>query len=171
MALKSIIRSSILLLLLTLSANLFAQTENWSEDALLHDGRIIKVNREVSYTTSFSRDSFLKSWPDKFSFEFEHPDTKKNIKWWGEQYFEPVLLDIVDGVPYLVVYGQPDKKTEKIYGCPELPYIFLKYEKGFFGKWVVVPVEQFPVILQDANLSPGFSHYTKVRRSLREITF
>lgn len=64
-----------------------------------------------------------------------------------------MLLDIVDGVPYLVVYGQPDKNTEKIYGCPDLPYVFLKYEKGFFGKWILIPVEQFPSDLRDANLS------------------
>ena len=117
------------------------RTESWDEEALLHDGRLIKVSREVDYTLQIlSGDSgspgFMKSWPDKFWLKFKNPDTQETVKWQGEQYFNPVLLDIIDGVPYLVVSGRPDKKTEKIYGCPELPFIYLKYEKGFFGKWV-----------------------------------
>lgn len=159
MAIKSVVRSVMLLLLLTLSATASARTESWSEDALLHDGRIIKVSREVDYTLQFGRDTFLKSWPDKFQLKFKHPDTQETIEWQGEQYFEPVLLDIVDGVPYLVVHGRPGKSTEKIYGCPELPYIFLKYKKGFFGKWTPITVEQFPVVLQDANLSPRYPDF------------
>jgi hypothetical protein len=140
------------------------RTESWKEDALLHDGRIIKVNREVGYTFQFvSGDEasmkLFASWPDKFWLKFEHPDTHETIKWQGEQYFYPVLLDIVDGVPYLVVMGRPDKENESIYGCPELPYIYLKYEKGLFGKWTPIPVEQAPSILQDANLSPEYPDF------------
>jgi len=137
------------------------RTEGWKEDALLHDGRIIKVNREVDYTFQLfygdgGSPGMFGWWPDKFWLGFKHPDTQKTIKWQGEQYFSPVLLDIVDGVPYLVVHGRPDKNTEKIYGCPELPYIFLKYEEGFVGKWIPIPIEKAPSDLQDANLSPSY---------------
>lgn len=104
---------------------------------MLHDGRKIKLEREVGYTFQFiSGDEasmvLFGSWPDKFWLKFKHPDTQETVKWQGEQYFNPVLLDVVDGVPYLVVMGSPSKDNENIYGCPELPYIYLKYEPGFF---------------------------------------
>lgn len=157
----------VLYLAISLPALAFStRTESWKEDALLHDGRTITVERKVDWTTHIVlTDPFFglptiphlsKNWPDKFWIKFENPDTHKAIKWQGEQYFSPVLLDIVDGVPYLVVHGRTDKNTEKIYGCPELPYIFLKYEDGFVGKWIPIPVEQAPSVLQDANLSPSY---------------
>lgn len=167
MRLTWIFRCAVLLVLITLSATasgISVRTESWKEDALLHDGRIVKVNREVGYTFQLfygdgGSPGMFGWWPDKFGLKFEHPDTHKTVKWQGEQYFDPVLLDIVDGVPYLVVHGRPDKSMEKIYGCPELPYIFLKYEKGFIGKWTPIPVEQAPSALQDANLSPDYPDF------------
>lgn len=174
-------RIVVLLLLCTACSSAWSfstRTESWSEDVALHDGRVIKVAREVDYTFQFvSGDEasmkLFASWPDKFWLKFRHPDTQETIKWQGEQYFDPVLLDIVDGVPYLVVHGRPDKSTEKIYGCPELPYIFLKYEKGFLGKWTPIPAEQAPSILQDANLSPSYpdfpQHMDQHDETMRQI--
>lgn len=166
---KPVLPFAALVLYLAISFPVFAfstRTESWSEDALLHDGRIIKVSREVEWTFQFlGGDSgspvFMKSWPDKFWLKFTHPDTHKTIKWQGEQYFEPILLDIVDNIPYLVVMGSPNKSTEKIYGCPELPYIYLRYEEGFWGKWVPIPVEQAPSVLQEANLSPEYPDFPR----------
>jgi hypothetical protein len=163
-------RCAAFLILLTssITASAFStRTEEWKEDALLHDGRIIKVDREVSWTFQLfygdgGSPGMFGSWPDKFRLKFIHPDTQETIKWQGEQYFNPVLLDIVDGVPFLVVRGRPNKDTEKIYGCPELPYIYLRYEKnGLWGKWVPVPVEQAPNVLQDANLSPDYPDFPR----------
>jgi hypothetical protein len=104
------------------------RTERWSEDVVLHDGTLIKVDREVGYTFQFvSGDEasmkFFASWPDRFWLKFKNPVTKETIKWQGEQYFNPVLLDVLDGIPYLVVMGRPTKDNESTYGCPELPFI------------------------------------------------
>lgn len=142
-----------------------SRTETQIEDVALHDGRHIKVERTVQWTTQFKiLDSFFglpimprfeKSGPDTFSLKFKHPDTQETITWQGEQYYIPVLLDIVRGVPYLVVNGVISKKTEAIYGCPELPYFYLKYESGFFGKWVAIPVEEASDVLRVANLPKG----------------
>lgn len=156
-----VFRGSIFLFLLTLSTTASAfctRTSAWTADVLLHDGRVIKINREVCFTFQLfygdgGSPGMFGSWPDKHWLKFEHPDTHETIKWQGEQYFYPFMLDFVDGVPYLVVNGRTDKDTEKIYGCPELPYIVLKYEKGFFGKWTPISIEQFPDVLKDANLS------------------
>jgi len=126
----------------------------------LIDGRDIMVSRKVCWTFQFlGGDSgspvFMKSWPDQYRIKFRHPDTQEKIEWEGKQYFNPLLLAFVKGVPYLVVGGRPDKDESSIYGCPELPFIFLKYEKtGFWGKWIPIPVEQAPAELKYVNL-PG----------------
>ncbi len=159
-----------LLLLLTICSpamGFSVRTEHWNEDVVLHDGRTIKVERNVEWTFRIASGdagsgfALFKNWPDRYWLKFTHPITQKAIEWQGEQFFDPVLLGLVDDVPYLVILGQPDKKTEKIYGCPELPYIFLKYEKGVWGKWVPIPVDQAPDSLRDANLSPNFNHRIK----------
>jgi hypothetical protein len=150
-----------LFFLLTISSSAFGfstRTERWSEDVLMHDSRVIKLEREVGYTFQFISDGggyprFFDSWPDKYWLKFKNPDTQEIIKWQGEQYYDPIMLDIVDKTAYLVVLGQPNKDTAKIYGCPDMPYIFLKYENS---KWKPIPVEQFPVSLHNANLSPDF---------------
>lgn len=131
------------------------------KDIALHDGRYIKVDRSIQETTEFKiRDPFygLPFFPrfeksgDITSLKFRNPDTQETITWKSEQYYTPVLLDIVNSVPYLVVNGSITKKTEAIYGCPELPYFYLKYESGFFGKWIPVPVEKAPDVLRRSNL-------------------
>ncbi len=161
----SVIRSAICVGLLVFSATAsgFAvRTEGWKEDALLHDGRTIKVEREVGYTFQlFYSDGMFGSWPDKFRLKFEHPDTHATIKWQGEQYFNPVLLDIVDGVPYLIIHGRPTTDTQEAYGCPELPYIFLEYQEGRGAKWAAIPAEQAPAELQVANLSPEYPDFPR----------
>jgi len=137
------------------------------EDVALYDGIHIKVERTVYRPTKFKiRDPFfgLPIMPrtemggPKFSLKFKHPDTHETIIWQGEEYYTPVLLDIVNSVPYLVINGFTSKETEAIYGCPELPYFYLKYESGFFGKWVPVPAEKAPDVLRVSNLSEDRSN-------------
>lgn len=137
------------------------KTEGWSEDAVLQDGRMIKVEREVSYTYQLvAGDSGSMvtnaSWPDKFWIKFKSPETQETITWQGKQNYRPVLLDIVDGAAWLVVFGRVEKGLETEYGCPELPYIYLKYESGFVGGWRPIPVESAPKVLRKANLSPHY---------------
>lgn len=129
-------------------------------DVPLHDGRHIEVERTVQSKTELRifhpiigiLPRFESTGPNTFHLKFKHPDTQETISWQGELHYTPVLLDIVSGVPYLVVYGFTSKATEAVYGCPELPYFYLKYESGFFGKWMAVSVEKAPAVLRVANL-------------------
>lgn len=126
-----------------------AQSIAWTEDAQLHDRRVATVHIEGSATTLPYYLSYQKSSITQFKLAFRHPDTQQTIVWQGARYFSPVLLDVVDGVPYLVVYGRPTQDTRAAYGCPELPYIFLRH--GADG-WQPVAAQQAPATLSSANL-------------------
>jgi len=132
------------------------------EDVLLHDGRHVKVERTAKMVTEFKiRDPFFglpfmprtETGGTAYSLSFQHPDTHETIEWKGNPYYVPVLLDVVNRVPYLVIAGFTSKETESIYGCPELPYFYLKYESGVFGKWLPVSLEKAPDVLRTSNLS------------------
>jgi hypothetical protein len=110
-----------------------------------HASNSIEVRSLWPFTFYLQKSNF-----DQQRIEFRHPDTQEHIVWQGERYFLPVLIDIVERTPYVVVYGRPDKKTEEIYGCPELPYIYLQYTDN---SWRPVPVERAPRELLNANLS------------------
>ena len=138
------------------SVNVFATTINWQEDAVLHDGRVIAVSLQVSdriYNASISILApfyFKRTNLNIYRLEFRHPDTGQRIVWEGLPNFKPLLVDFVDSKPYLVVFGRPDKDTASIYGCPELPYIYLRYD-GF--DWKHVSVDQAPAELLNSNIS------------------
>lgn len=158
-----IVALSLLCTICSTAMGFTSRTESQVEVVALRDGRHIKVERTVQWTTQFKildpffglpiRPRFEKSDPDTFSLKFKHPDTQEMVTWQGEQHYTPVLLNIVSGVPYLVVNGVISKETEAIYGCPELPYFYLKYESGFFGKWMPVPAGKAPDVLRISNLS------------------
>jgi len=174
-----ILRIASLLLLCTVctaAMGFTSRTENQIEDVALHDGRHIKVERTVQWKTEFRffhpitgiLPRFESSGPS-YHLKFKHLDTQETITWQGELHYTPVLLDIVSGVPYLVVNGFTSKKTEAIYGCPELPYFYLKYKSGFFGKWVAIPVEEAPEVLRVANLpNPNGLFQKEIPRTYEE---
>ena len=142
----------------------------WSEDVSLQDGRRIKVEREVTYTYDHSigdAGSGFAVFKNKLSnhrLKFEHPDTGIVIAWQGDPSFTPVLLDLVEGVPYLVLSARPTKETERVYGCTELPFIYLQYDTKTQGQWLPVSEDQAPRVLKRANLS--FAEETKLKDHL-----
>jgi len=150
------------LLQLAMAAQAFAyERVNWKDESMIHDGRLLNVERQASNSLNFELYWFLppifRFQPSNFDehrIEFRHPDTNERVIWSGERHFIPVRIDIIDGTPYLVIYGRPDKKTEKIYGCPELPYIYLKYQKNLLlSEWITISVEEAPKQLLTGNLS------------------
>ncbi|BBP02218.1 hypothetical protein [Sulfuriferula nivalis] len=154
-----ILMSGLLLALSTTAFGFSTHTDEWTEEALLHDGKVIKINREVYWTFHFlsggdASPQLMESYPDKYWFKFINPYTKETIKWHGDEDYVPVLLDIMDGVPYLAVHGPQDQKTRAKYLCPEVPYFFYKYDSKGFGSWTQIAPKEFPSILKKANLSP-----------------
>lgn len=130
-----------------------AAAERWIDEALLHDGRAIEVERSVSF--NFGRGELsdaLRKWPNQYSLTAKNPDTGKTIRWSGEQDFNPILLDFWGGTAHLVIVATDVFSDLKQYGCPEIPYVFLRYEeKG--RRWLQVAAKEFPPKLLRANLS------------------
>lgn len=136
---------------LSLPAQALAQeTLDWTEDALLHDGRKLQVRMQGNSAPPSFYLTNQKSRLSQFRLVFEHPDTHQTIVWQGARYFDPLLIDFVDGVPYLVVYGRPTRDTVAQYGCPELPYVYLRHGAG---GWQSIPADTAPPALALANLS------------------
>ena len=133
-----------------------ARTEEWVDEALLHDGRTVEVQRKVAFHFAGGELSqALTRWPDEYSLKAKHPDTGESIKWSGERHVNPIMLDFVDGIPYLVVMSARVFSNVKLYGCPEIPYVFLRYEKQM-SEWIPVPRNLAPKVLRVANLSADY---------------
>jgi hypothetical protein len=149
--------------------------KRWSEDVVLQDGRRIKVEREVSYTFNHSIGdagsgfSVFKNKLSSHRLQFKNPDTGRIINWQGDPLFTPVLLDLIDGVPYLVLSARPTKETERIYGCTELPFIYLQYDIKSQTQWRPVPEDQAPRVLKSANLSLAEENKMKDHLSVEEV--
>lgn len=157
-----------------------AQTEAalprlWSEDVSLQDGRRIKVEREVSYTYKHSIGdagsgfAVFKNKLRNHRLKFKHPDTGTVIEWQGDSSFTPVLLDLIDAVPYLVLSARPTKETERVYGCTELPFIYLQYDTKAQGKWRPVSEDHAPRVLKRVNLSFAEDATLKDHLSVNEV--
>lgn len=132
---------------------LLAKTAEWIDEARLHDGRIIEVKRTVIYNFGSGELTYaLQRWPNQFSLEAINPDTRKKIEWLGEKYVNPIMLDFVDGIPYLVIVSDRVFSNIQKYGCPEIPYVFLKYDEKT-SKWTSVSNKAIPNMLHQANLS------------------
>ncbi len=134
-------------------------TESWVDEALLHDGRTVEVRRSVDFNFGQGElRSVLQRSPNQYSLTARNPDTGKTVSWSGERNFDPILLDFWEGIPYLVVVASSVFSNLKEYGCPEIPYVFLRYEVSE-GRWISIPPSQFPQRLLLANLSLYYDGY------------
>lgn len=146
--------------------------ERWIDEASLADGRTVEVDRSVSFNFGGGELSqAFKRWPNQFALKAINPDSGKVVRWSGEQNFNPVLLDFWDKIPYLVVVATSIASNLKQYGCPEIPYIFFRYDEGR-GHWTQIAPKDFPSRLLRANLSFSYDGtYMKngARQSKEEI--
>ena len=132
-------------------------TESWVDMAQSHSGQEIEVHRVVEYHFGGGElSNALQRWPNKFSLKFTNPANGKRVSWEGERYVHPVLLDVVNGTPWLVINSSLFNSELKGYGCPEIPYVFLSYKEG---RWISVAPSDAPSELRDANISYAYEPY------------
>ncbi|MFH1026372.1 MAG: hypothetical protein V1791_00065 [Pseudomonadota bacterium] len=126
---------------------------SWKEEVLLHDGQKMIVKRsverggrhEIGQKAPYKAQSLVfvvsgtnqeVTWEDKFSEDL------------GMANFLPMLLDVRDGVAYLVVSPMGCLSYNK-WGRPNPPYVIFKYD----GKaWQRIPLEELPTEIKTPNL-------------------
>lgn len=136
-------------------AGLLSAKKIWKEEVVLHDGKVLVVER-----TSTLGDYIVpgSSEPPTIaqSLVFYLPGKNKRASWASEfrsEGPEPnglgvLLLDIVGGIPYLATSPAGCISYNK-WSRPNPPYILFKYNQE---KWERIPLESFPPELVQANL-------------------
>lgn len=130
-------------------------SKGWKEEVQLHDGRVLVVERHFNlggYPTLDARERK----PLDETITFTLSGTNKTISWkteFDDRVPEPnslgaLLLDIVDGVPYLATSPAGCISYNK-WGRPNPPYILFKYSNE---EWRQIAMKEFPVVLVEANL-------------------
>jgi hypothetical protein len=116
-------------------------TIEWKEEVLLHDGRMIVVERKAKAESS----GFPNANRGR-DLEFELHYEPMNVHWKGTE--QQSTFEIVDGVAYLVVSGGDEREICKGKPPDHIPQKFLKHQDG---QWVEIDQVQFP--MDEANFT------------------
>jgi len=126
---------------------------SWKEEVLLHDGSKIVVTRSVDRG---GRHEIGQKPPYKEqSLSFTMPKSRQTVKWedhfsedLGSANFLPMLLDIDNGIAYLVASPMGCLSYNK-WDRPNPPYVIFKYD----GKvWQRIPLADLPSEIKTTNL-------------------
>jgi hypothetical protein len=119
----------------------------WTEEVKLSDGRMITVWRRARRYSGGFPNSRRGPYID---FEFKYDPL--GIFWKGDWSGEPVSFDLIDGVPYMVVFTS---NKYLCYGRPSTDYSaqFLRWQNG---QWIEVRQADFPVQRALINMSLHF---------------
>lgn len=141
---------------------------HWTEEALLHDGRTTEVQRTVSFHMGGGELSqAFTEWPDQYKLSATNPNTRKNVDWHGERNFNPILIDFLGSNAYLVFVQNGISANLKQYGCPEIPYVFLRQREGE-RTWTQIAASEVPPRMLNANLSFSYE-WTQGRLTKDEV--
>lgn len=129
---------------------------NWKEEVLLHDGSKIIVERSVDRG---GRHEIGQQPPIKEqSLLFTLPATNERILWKTEfskdvglADFQPLLLDVLQGVAYVVTSPVGCLSYNK-WGRPNPPYVVFKHEDN---GWKRIPLQELPVEIKSPNMIFG----------------
>jgi len=137
-------------------------TYHWKEEVLLHDGRVIIVERSVK-TGYVPVEMGQSPGESDYTLTFKGPEGR-SITWHGgRDRFRPMILDFADGVPFVVARGA----TSLVYGaegCPRPPYFFFRWRDG---DWERIAYREFPKAISKLNLSVDPTYEESVRQAMR----
>jgi len=140
-------------------------SESWKEEVKLHDGRVLVVDRHVTYSAR-SIDVGRQELNESLTFTLPNPD--KEVIWksdkevvWKSDFnkfsddpygmLSILLVDIVNNTPYIAarpVGCMGFNKWKRL----NPPYIIFKHDGS---KWQRIPLEEFPVELSKTNVIVG----------------
>jgi hypothetical protein len=170
---KRIIQVGLLILIgvaISAAAGLFGRSKGWKEEVQLLDGSVIVVERVFKLGGYRGLESRDRAELDQ-TLSFKLPGSNQPITW-TTQYrddtpdpnsLSPLLLNVVQGVPYLATSPAGCIAYNK-WGRPNPPYILFKHVNG---AWQRIALAEFPAVLVHPNLFPGTdserlkAYYTK----------
>lgn len=123
------------------------KTIHWKQEAPLHDGRMLIVERVSELGPSNPFDLSMRM-EIKQTLSFTHPDTGEMLKWKVPDGLLPVMIDFDQGTPYFLMVTAMASDYSK-WGCPNPPYLAYRYQNG---KWKHLTFEKFPASLGWLNL-------------------
>lgn len=135
-----------LLATFALSACFGRATYHWQEEVLLHDGRVIVIERSVR-TGEVPVEVGQPPGESDYTLTFK-TDDGKTVTWESGKSFWPMILDFFNGTPYIVAGGATGPDYVK-HGCPRPPYFLFRYNAG---NWTRIDYEQLPKEIRKANL-------------------
>lgn len=126
---------------------------SWKEEALLHDGSTLVVQRSVERG---GRHEIGQQPPYKEqSLSFTLPGVNRTIKWEdhysddiGTASFLPMLIDIYKDTPYLITSPMGCLSYNK-WDRPNPPYVVFKHDGS---AWKRIPLPELPVEIKRPNL-------------------
>lgn len=130
-------------------------TMKWKEEVVLHDGKTLVVARTKTlggYPTVDSRDRQTLN----MTMTFTVPDTNREATWksdfgrGNEDNLNLLMLDFVNGVPYIATYPAGCLAYNK-WGRPNPFYVFFKYDNA----WKKISLQEFPPELKETNVVVG----------------
>lgn len=157
-AMKKWMAMTLAMLATSMSACATGSSISWKEEAQLHDGRKIVVERRDIHDSSLPHEIGQGAPLAEHTTTFNMPDTKQSVTWRSDNRSrsEPdnldlMVLDFMNGVPYAAA-GITRCIAYNRWGRPNPPYIFFKYD----GKvWQRIPLEEFPAEFKEPNVMVG----------------
>lgn len=136
-----------------ISACALGGSSSWKEEVILHDGQKIIVERSV--TRRGLHELGQRPPIGKQHLTFTMPGTGKAVRWEdeysediGSANFNLVMLDILDGVAYLV--GSPmGCLSYNKWGRPNPPYVIFKFQGN---EWKRINMQELPAEFKTPNL-------------------
>lgn len=132
---------------------LSSSTSSWKEEVQLHDGSKIIATRTLERG---GMREYKKHWGIKAQIlSFVNPSTKQSIMW-HDSYskdisgtnFLPMMLEIKDDVPYLVVNPMGLLSCNK-WSRPNPPYVIFRYQGN---DWQRISLNELPIEFKAFNL-------------------
>lgn len=141
------------------------QTYRWKEEVLLHDGRVIVIERSVK-TGYVPIELGQPPGESDYTLTFTGSDGRP-VTWEAGRSFWPMILDFVDGAPYVVALGSTAPDYEK-HGCPRPPYFIFRHAGG---RWERIAYEELPKAIRRGNLlvdptDPDGGQFDAVKRGV-----
>ena len=122
------------------------KTIRWKQEVLLHDGRVIVVDRVSKQIGRIFPENVIIEYEQTISFS--HPDTSDRFSWELPEGTLAKLLDFEKGVPYFVL--RPASVADyNEWGCPNPPFLVFRYEKN---NWLPVNISKLPARFSLPNL-------------------